>query len=204
MERRIGSAPASHGVHRQRTVVPSPHENSVMGYFRRPIDRARCQREAASLAEQPLPEIPWEKIPRAPPPRTGLVRFSTLVKDRTSGRRAGFLTFSYDVLKRSDLDPSTGEGLRVARNWFNEHLPGPDVFEDKAIWFFKAEAEDKAIWFFKAEAKACMAAAWELTHWLEEAGVLVEMQSLAHRPGRICYEDEHQIAIVPHADSRVR
>jgi len=162
-----------------------------MGYFRRPIDRARCRAETASLAEQPLPEIPWEKIPRRPPSKSGLVRFSTLVKSRESGRRAGFLTYSYDLTRSPELHPSTAEGLVAAREWFCEHLPGPNVFEDRAIWFFKTEA------------KTCMAKAWELIHWMEEAGVLVEMQAVTGRPGRICYEDEFQVAIVPHADSGV-
>lgn len=162
-----------------------------MGYFRRPIDRARCLAEAASLAEQPLPEIRWEKIPRRPPTKSAFVRFSTLIKDEESGRRAGILTFSHGVLRRGDLHPSTADGLQVARDWFCENLPGPNVFEARAIWFFKTDA------------KTCMARAWELIHWLEEAGVLVEMQTLAGNAGRIVYEDQYQAAIVPHADSGV-
>jgi hypothetical protein len=120
-----------------------------------------------------------------------LVRFSTLLRDRESGRRAGFLTISHAVIRDQRTDPSVAAGMQSARRWFGENLPDPDIIEARAIWFFRSSATD------------CMARAWELIHWLREAGVVVEMQTAPRNLGRICYEDRYQVAVVPHADSGV-
>jgi hypothetical protein len=47
-----------------------------------------------------------------------------------------------------------------------------------------------------------MAHIWILLHARREADVWVEMQTCVN-PGRVVYEDEHQIAAVPWADKPI-
>ncbi len=70
-------------------------------------------------------------------------------------------------------------------DWFGDNLPGPFVEDGKAIWFFRSSATE------------CMAHAWELIHWLREAGVVIEMQIAHDLQGHVRYEDPEQVAIVP-------
>lgn len=162
-----------------------------MGYFRRPIDRARSREEARRWMGESFTDIPWAEIPQSPPIKACFVRFSAPALHPASGVRTGLFTATYDLLEDPDTDPIVVQGLRPALDWFNEHLPGPFVDPERSIWFFKSTPT------------TCMERAWELIHHLREAGVVIEMQSV-ERPGRIVYEDEFQIAVVPWADAGVR
>jgi len=163
-----------------------------MGYFRRPIDRGRSKREAESLARQPMPELPWQPIPSSPPAKLCWVRFSSLSKHGESGLRAGLFTTAGEALDSKTIDSTTAAGIQSALDWFNENLAGPDIENPKAVWFFRSTATE------------CMARAWELVHWLREAGAIIEMQTMeGGEPGWILFEDQEQIAVIPHPDSDV-
>lgn len=148
--------------------------------------------ESERMSARKTVDLPWRPIPSQPPQRPCYVRFSTLVRDHGSRRRAGFLTHSYEVLDNPDLDPIAARGVREALDWFEQNLRVPHLKEKRAIFFFKSSAA------------TCMARAWELIHWLREAGVVVEMQTAIGIPGHILFEDEHQVAAVPGRESRVR
>ena len=162
-----------------------------MGYFRRPIDRARSRAEARGLLEQPVPDLPWESIPAQPPTKACFVRFSTLVRHLGSGRREGIFTRTYDVLRKEEIEPFLAEGLQSSLEWFEKNLRVPGVSHAQAIYYFKSTAV------------VCMARAWELLYLLREAGVVVEMQTVDY-PGRLLYEDAHQVAAIPGAKVPVK
>lgn len=164
----------------------------AMGYFRRPVDRERSRAAKESLREKLSPDLPWQHVSEKPLPGGSWVRFSALSVNAFSGRRDGIFMAVDRVEKDPGTEPHALEGVQTATAWFNENLRVPNIDDEKAIWFFKTRAT------------VCMARAWELCHWLREAAVVVEMQVLPEGGGRVVYEDEHQVAVVPYRDARVR
>lgn len=104
-------------------------------------------------------------------------------------RRRGIFSAAYDTLAEDDLDPHVAERMRADLEWFSEHLAVPKL------------AEPRAIFLFKTGAKECMRHVWSLLHGLRDAGVFAEMQTFAN-PGRIVYEDKHQVAVMPWVEER--
>jgi hypothetical protein len=163
-----------------------------MGYFKQPIDRARSRAQIRRLNVRSCADIAWKTIPSRPPERACFVRFSTLDRHSESGRCTGLFTAAARILHDPQTDPRDAESLRAAKKWFDWFLISPDDVSDP-----------RAIWFFKSSATECMTRAWRLIHHLREAGIVMEMQTVA-RPGKIVYEDDDQIAVVPWADANVR
>lgn len=157
-----------------------------MGYFPRKINRARARDELRELADRADARA-WELIPSAPPSRARYVRFAALDPHEVTGCRRGIFSAAHDAIGDGGLDAELDARLRAELRWFDWHLDSPDDVDRRAVFFFKSSATE------------CMAHVWSLLHALRDAGVWVEMQTFEN-PGRVEYEDEHQIAAVPWAD----
>jgi len=160
-----------------------------MGYFKRRLDRGRSRELVRALNDAAVDGRAWEKIPDGPPRAPGFVRFSVRERHEESGRRCGIFAAAYDVLESAATDPHHAQAVRDALRWFERELPVPDLRQKRAIFLFKSEA------------RACMDHIWKLSDALSHAGVWVEIQTIA-RPGRIVYQDEQQVAVLPWSDAR--
>lgn len=159
-----------------------------MGYFQRKIDRARCRLVVRTSNAAASDLDVWTAVPACPPRRGRYVRFSRPEPHPLSGRRSGIFVVTHALLRRKSLDAHVAEGLDSCVDWFNENLRSPDFDEARAIFLFKPDAV------------ACLERIWHLIAYLRQAGIPIEMQSV-RKPGRIVYEDEHQVAALPFADS---
>ena len=158
-----------------------------MGYFKRGIDRRRSRDEARSLAERALEGRPWEAIPGSPPKAAAYVRFAAHALHPESLRRKGLFSLAYEHLNDVELHADERASIQDALGWFEENLKVPRFDEPRAVFFFRSTPAE------------CMQRIWSLAYALREVGVSVEMQSFAN-PGRVIYEDEHQVAVVPWND----
>ena len=160
-----------------------------MGYFKRKLDRSRSRRLVRTLNDSAGDAQPWQAIPERPPRAVKFVRFSARDLHAESRRRRGIFAAAGDVLDSPHVRAALARRLDAELDWFNEHLRVPDLDERRAIFLFKSSAREN------------MRHIWVLLHTLRDAGVFVEMQTIA-KPGRIVYEDEHQVAVIPWADAR--
>lgn len=161
-----------------------------MGYFKRRVDRGRARDLLRALHERGEAERPWEVVPDQPPRKPCFLRFASLEIHEGSQRRTGIFWIAYDVLDDPHVDPATASDIRAALDWFNTNLRVPRLRDERAVCLFKSSAA------------VCMQRAWDLMHGLRRAGVIVEMQSVVN-PGRVVYEDELQVAVVPWADAEL-
>lgn len=158
-----------------------------MGYFKRRVDRGRARRTVRAMHDAGGESRAWEAIPKSPARGRRFIRFSTRVVHEDSGRREGIFASTYRVYRDPSTDPNLVAILRDHLVWFGVNLTSPYMFEPRAIFLFKTDATQ------------FMEHVWSLAFALREAGVWVEMQTF-ERPGRIVYEDEHQVAVIPWAD----
>jgi hypothetical protein len=161
-----------------------------MGYFQRRIDRGRSRELSRALHERGEVDRSWEAIPSEPPSRPCFVRFASLEIHADSRLRTGIFHAVRRASKHARGDAQLQGELDAAVDWFNVHLIVPAVGDERAIFLFKSTA------------KECMRRAWHLIACLRRAGAIVEMQT-AVNPGRIVYEDELQVAVVPWADAEL-
>ena len=159
-----------------------------MGYFPRKLDRARARQETRDPHDFAAFSRPWEKIPGEAPPAGRFVRFAAHEHNESSGRRTGIFQAAYGALRRAEIEPALVERLRRDLDWFNVHLHAPTFDEPRAVFLFKSSATE------------CMRQIWSLVHSLRDADIWVEMQTVEN-PGRVVFEDELQIAVVPWADT---
>ncbi len=162
-----------------------------MGYFKRKLSRDRAGREARDRGEEADASLQrWEAIPDSPPKAICFLRFASRETHPDSRKRKGIFTAAYAALD----DPESGHDMvdRLRRDlaWFEVWLPAPEFEEERAVFFFKSSAQD------------CMHHIWSLLHSLRDAGVWVEMQSFDN-PGKVVYEDVHQVAAIPWSDTNV-
>lgn len=160
-----------------------------MGYFKRKLDRGRSRRLVRALNDAAVDGKAWQAIPERPPRGNRFVRFSARDLHEDSGRRRGIFSAAYRALRSDGIDAKLARRLRTEIDWFCEHLHSPDMDEPRAVFLFKSTAREN------------MRHIWVLLHALRDAGVLVEMQTIA-KPGRLVYQDEQQVAVIPWADAR--
>lgn len=159
-----------------------------MGYFSRKVDRARSRARVRELADRSGAPMAWEGIPLHPPRRICFLRFAVLEMHAGSRKRTGIFHASGRVHRHARGDRELVHDLDLAVEWFNEHLVVPHV------------ADERAVFLFKSTARECMRRAWDVIACLRRAGLVVEMQTVS-KPGKILYEDEHQVAVLPWADA---
>lgn len=158
-----------------------------MGYFKRKIDRARSRELIRGLHEDAAERadwMPWDGERWSALDRVRYVRFSIPERDDWSGRRTGVFHAAYRLRRTTRLEGEVLESLDRAMTWFGENLPAPELDEGRAIFFFKSSSE------------SCISRIWELIWILREHDRHVELQWV-DQPGRIVYEDDHQVAAIP-------
>lgn len=125
------------------------------------------------------------------------VRFTTAIIDRHSGKRRGVFQAVADLVQDVELPEHDLDALNELRQWFGEHLAAPDRFARTS----RKSAAPKAISWYKNTATEYIARMHAMCHILNEHGVATEMIT-STRPGYVVFEDEHQIAAVPFAETK--
>jgi len=134
-------------------------------------------------------------------PRPRLVRFVVHRNHWRSGRRSGI----FQALDELFEDPEAPIELRHAAleisDWFNANLRAP--FRDPDIqrqpdW--KIESTDRSLSWIKRSSTEHFSKLKLLKALMEEAGWLVE-ELATSKPGKVLYEDEHQVIAVPYAET---
>ena len=121
------------------------------------------------------------------------IRFAVTQRDKDSGHPMGVFQAARDMRESTDTHPDLVEHLHQLREWFNENLASP--WDD--------EGEPRAIFWFKYDASECIRRVWELVGILREGAYFVR-QVTCTRPGKIVYEDEHQVGAIPFRETRSR
>jgi hypothetical protein len=157
-----------------------------MGYFKRKLDRGRARDAIQEMHDAALEEgewAPWSEE-KARQPKASFLRFAIGETSPISDRRWGLFSAAYILLGRPHLGEAERNAIQGELDWFSENLHAPDVDSDKAIFLFKSDAGE------------CTRRIWHLVALLREAGYAAEMQ-VVENPGKVVYEDEHQVAVVP-------
>jgi hypothetical protein len=126
------------------------------------------------------------------------IRFASLRVDRDSGRELGVF-HSAGVLKRSGhLSEVEVETLDELMRIYNDKLEVPDCYSDCTLrWKRKYEA----ICWFKTQSREFISHMWTVAKFLKSHGMPMRLLRTA-LPGRVLYEDEHQVAAVPFRRAR--
>ncbi len=85
------------------------------------------------------------------------------------------------------------ENLQNLISWFDENLPVPEFYDDPA----KRSEERHTYFWFKADAAEFLERMNALAAILEENGIKPEKLTADEIPGKLVFEDECQIAVVP-------
>ena len=166
-----------------------------MGYFRRPIRRLRCANEVAeAVARQSRADLArWLMAPADPPrpsDRTTYLRFAVGRVHEISRQQLGVFQAAYQLRNASGHGSDVGRMLRPLFGWFGDNLRAPKV-------------TSRAVFWFKADAAPCIRRIWQMIHVLTSHDNVVWMMR-CEEPGQIVYEDDFQVAAVPHRDRKWR
>ena len=132
----------------------------------------------------PKPRAPW------------FVRFVVHAKDEDSGRRTGVFSAAYELEESHALSEDESSRLGDILAWFGRHLPKPDRLAISVRPHRKAQA----ISWLKESAIEHVAQMHAMVMILEAHGLMVD-RIRTKRPGYVVYEDEHQVAAYPFADT---
>lgn len=172
-----------------------------MGYFKRRVDRRKSAEVIRASERRALDSEDdaagrdgaldvwtiWEGPPLVAEKRFPYLRFSIRERDEDSHRQTGVFSAAGDLEDREE-DCEGRVEIREELDWFRDNLPVPRLDEPSAIFFFKTDSIE------------CTDRVWHLVRLIRDNGFEVVVQR-HDRPGRIVYEDEHQIAVVPFASA---
>jgi hypothetical protein len=117
------------------------------------------------------------------------LRFVVTARERGCPHRQGVFVSAYDLLCGETLSPAEYGRLRAILDWFKANLPMPD----------RSKLDPGAIFWFKPGGRRSIRFIWDLVDFLKEHGFHVELIK-SRRPGRVCFEDDHQVAATPFRD----
>jgi hypothetical protein len=123
------------------------------------------------------------------------IRFVISALNESSGRREGLFQAAATLRESSMLSDYELEQLDELRSWFNVHLERPSRFSRS-----RRSQHGEAISWFKDSATGHIARMHEFCRILGEHGIRTHMITAA-RAGYVVYEDEHQVAAVPFAET---
>jgi hypothetical protein len=126
-----------------------------------------------------------------------LIRFITEHTDPDSGRRQGLFHAVGTLRDSGRVLAHDHARLWAITDWFGENLRVPARFSLSSAPHRKAQA----ICWFRDGARRHIAKMWESEAILRDYGVNV-LVIRTRRPGYVVYEDEHQVAAYPFADTR--
>lgn len=124
------------------------------------------------------------------------MRFVISRRDLDSGRRQGLFQAGRDLLARGELSRGEVDAIDEIRVWFGTHLEAPTRLSLSA----RPNRKGQALSWFRATATEHIGRMREYQLILEGHGIPVETLT-TERPGYIVYEDEHQVAAYPFADT---
>ena len=116
------------------------------------------------------------------------VRFVVGADDEDAAWLTGVFAEARLLRERDELYRHEEELLEATFDWFNEHLRCPPFQQKLAA----GEWTRDAVAWFKPGAVEPIRRIWDIVAILREAGVAVRIITAA-RPGRIVYEDRHQV-----------
>jgi hypothetical protein len=114
------------------------------------------------------------------------VRFVVGADGQNHRELTGIVSEARLLRDRGNLSSDETARLEEAYEWLNDHLPVPPFASSG--W-----SRDVVAWF-KDDAEDSVRRMWEIVALLEEHGVPVRLLR-SKNPGRILYEDEHQIVV---------
>src|SRR5688572_24198436 len=121
------------------------------------------------------------------------IRFASLRIHRDSGRELGVFHTAYRLKRSGLLDDIEYEQLETLLEDFETNLEIPSCYRDPTLRFSRKYA---AICWFKPQSRRFTGSMWALVDFLKRQGIAMR-QWRTHLPGRVLYEDEHQVAAVP-------
>ncbi len=127
----------------------------------------------------------------------GYVRFVVQRVDEDSCRRRGLFVALGVLSDSGDLFDHERERYRDCLAWFDAHLARPRRFARAR----RSHPRAIAISWFKPGATEHIGRMRAMAAILDAHGIHVEVVT-SRRPGYVVYEDRHQIAAVPFADTR--
>jgi hypothetical protein len=119
------------------------------------------------------------------------IRFTTTEIDRDSHHPKGVFVAAGELRDSSALPRPLEEHLRSVIRWFNENLDAPDDVDPRSIFWFRASSQQM------------IHRVWDLVNTLRANGCFVE-EVTCHRPGKILFEDDDQVAAIPFRDVAFR
>jgi hypothetical protein len=132
----------------------------------------------------PKPKAPW------------FVRFVVHTKDEDSGRRTGIFQAASELRDSAKMTSDEWRRLQNIREWFNDKLEKPTRLSLSA----RPNRKAQAISWFKESATEHITQIRAMISILEAHDITIEAVR-TQRPGYIVYEDEHQVAAYPFADT---
>lgn len=124
------------------------------------------------------------------------IRFVIDHLDPDSGRRQGLFQATDELLSSGRMSSEDAERLQSLYGWFKANLPVPTRFSLSARPHRKAQA----VSWFRDTAAEHIRQMRDYSGLLEGYGLSVHVLRTG-RPGYIVYEDEHQVAAYPFADT---
>ena len=124
------------------------------------------------------------------------LRFVVSQLDPDSGRRQGLFQAAASLEARGLLAPHEIDDYRTVVSWFRENLEKPSRFSISS----RPHAKGQALSWFKDDAAIHIAKMRDFQRLLETHEVSVDILR-TERPGYVVYEDEHQVAAYPFADT---
>jgi len=115
------------------------------------------------------------------------LRFAVHDRDEDSGREKGVFTALYGLADQHSLSDYEMSWFVEQEVWFTKHLKRPPDLKD----------HPKAIGWFKDTATEHVSRMRALCALLEHKDIAIAYFETL-KPGRIVYEDEHQVAAVPY------
>jgi hypothetical protein len=113
------------------------------------------------------------------------LRFRT--NRRVDGTRtpAGIFHAASEMMESANCDPRVAKRAKRVCQWFNAHLPVPQL-----------RNKPHAVFWFRSEQGDMIQRLWELANMLRDQGINAELVR-TRDPGRLCYQDEFQVAATP-------
>jgi len=121
------------------------------------------------------------------------IRFTTTENDNRSGKPKGIFTLAYELIDEESLYAEDEKTLKELLGWFGDNLPVPTKFSKNRNDYHK---NTLGISWLKPQSTKVVNKFWGLKSILEIAGYHIEVIK-TDRPGKIVYEDLHQLVAVP-------
>ncbi len=126
------------------------------------------------------------------------IRFASLRVHRDSGRELGVFHTAYNLKYSGLLNEDEVVQLKELLADYEQNLDVPSCYGDASL---RWQRRVSAICWFKPQSRKFISSMWALVDFLKRHGIAMRLWR-THLPGRVLYEDEHQVAAVPFRRAR--